>query len=154
MAAAALIDAGPLVAAGNKRDRRHVRSVRFIGGFEGTLVTTWPVLTEVCHFAHLRILNGGKVPFPGGTAKDKARRHCEDTPWHPRRFNADLSEEFVEIIADMMEKYADLPMDLADASLVWLGDETGIRDIVTFDERDFGTYRLASGKRFNNLMPT
>lgn len=46
----------------------------------------------------------GKVPFPGGTAKDKARRHCEDTPWHPRRFNADLSEEFVEIIADMMEK--------------------------------------------------
>jgi eukaryotic-like serine/threonine-protein kinase len=46
----------------------------------------------------------GKVPFPGGTAKDKARRHCEDTPWHPRRFNADLSEEFVEVIADMMEK--------------------------------------------------
>jgi serine/threonine protein kinase len=46
----------------------------------------------------------GKVPFPGGTARDKARRHCEDTPWHPRRFNAELSEEFVEIIADMMEK--------------------------------------------------
>lgn len=46
----------------------------------------------------------GKVPFPGGTAKDKARRHCEDTPWHPRRFNPELSEEFVEVIADMMEK--------------------------------------------------
>jgi serine/threonine protein kinase len=46
----------------------------------------------------------GKVPFPGGTAKDKARRHCEDTPWHPRRFNPELAEEFVEIIADMMEK--------------------------------------------------
>lgn len=46
----------------------------------------------------------GKVPFPGGTARDKARRHCEDTPWHPRRFNAELSEEFVEIVADMMEK--------------------------------------------------
>jgi eukaryotic-like serine/threonine-protein kinase len=46
----------------------------------------------------------GKVPFPGGTARDKARRHCEDTPWHPRRFNAELNEEFVEVIADMMEK--------------------------------------------------
>jgi serine/threonine protein kinase len=46
----------------------------------------------------------GKVPFPGGTAAEKARRHCEDTPWHPRRFNTDVSEEFVEIIADMMEK--------------------------------------------------
>jgi serine/threonine protein kinase len=46
----------------------------------------------------------GKVPFPGGTPRDKARRHCEETPWHPRRFNADIPEEFVEVIADMMEK--------------------------------------------------
>ncbi len=46
----------------------------------------------------------GKVPFPGGTTRDKARRHIEDTPWHPRRFNPDISEEYVEIIADMMEK--------------------------------------------------
>jgi len=46
----------------------------------------------------------GKVPYPGGTARDKARRHCDETPWHPRRFNPELSEEFVEVIADMMEK--------------------------------------------------
>jgi eukaryotic-like serine/threonine-protein kinase len=46
----------------------------------------------------------GKVPFPGGTARDKARRHCEETPWHPRRFNLELHEEFVDVIADMMEK--------------------------------------------------
>jgi serine/threonine protein kinase len=46
----------------------------------------------------------GKVPFPGGSAKEKARRHCHDTPWHPRRFNAELNEEFVEVLADMMEK--------------------------------------------------
>ena len=46
----------------------------------------------------------GKVPFPGGTPASKARRHLEETPWHPRRFNPDTNEEFVEIIADMMEK--------------------------------------------------
>jgi len=46
----------------------------------------------------------GKVPYPGGTTTDKAHRHCEETPWHPRRFNPEISEEFVEIIADMMEK--------------------------------------------------
>jgi serine/threonine protein kinase len=46
----------------------------------------------------------GKVPYPGGTAAEKARRHSIETPWHPRRFNADLNEEFVEVIADMMEK--------------------------------------------------
>jgi serine/threonine protein kinase len=46
----------------------------------------------------------GKVPFPGGTTREKARKHTEETPWHPRRFNAELHEEFVEVIADMMEK--------------------------------------------------
>ncbi len=46
----------------------------------------------------------GKVPFPGGDTKSKLRRHLEDTPYHPRRFAPDLSEEFVDIIADMMEK--------------------------------------------------
>lgn len=46
----------------------------------------------------------GKVPFPGGNTRDKARRHCEETPWHPRRFSPEISEEFVEVIADMMEK--------------------------------------------------
>ena len=46
----------------------------------------------------------GKVPFPGGSAADKAKRHLHDTPWHPRRLNVDLHEEFVEIVGDMMEK--------------------------------------------------
>ncbi len=46
----------------------------------------------------------GKVPFPGGTTREKARRHCEETPWHPRRFNTNIEEEFVEVIAEMMEK--------------------------------------------------
>ena len=46
----------------------------------------------------------GKVPYPGGSAKDKAKRHCESTPWHPRRFSPEVSEDFVDVIADMMEK--------------------------------------------------
>jgi len=46
----------------------------------------------------------GKVPFPGGDTKSKCKRHCEQTPWHPRKFAPDLSEDFVDAIADMMEK--------------------------------------------------
>ncbi|MEO1615864.1 MAG: serine/threonine-protein kinase [Planctomycetota bacterium] len=46
----------------------------------------------------------GKVPFPGGDSKSKCKRHCEQTPWHPRRFTPDLAEDFVDTIADMMEK--------------------------------------------------
>lgn len=46
----------------------------------------------------------GKAPFPGGDTASKIRRHLEATPLHPRNFNSELSEEFVDIIADMMEK--------------------------------------------------
>ncbi len=46
----------------------------------------------------------GKVPFPGGSTAEKLRRHLNDTPWNPRRFNPEVTEEFVEIIADMMAK--------------------------------------------------
>jgi serine/threonine protein kinase len=48
----------------------------------------------------------GKVPFPGGTTRDKARRHLEDMPLHPRRLNPELSDKFVDVIAEMMHKTA------------------------------------------------
>ena len=44
----------------------------------------------------------GKVPFPGGTPKSKARRHIEETPWHPRRFNEEVSDEFVDLILSLI----------------------------------------------------
>lgn len=46
----------------------------------------------------------GKVPYPGGTTREKLERHCNDQPLHPERFSESISEDFVEIIADMMEK--------------------------------------------------
>ncbi len=46
----------------------------------------------------------GKVPFPGGNTAHKLRRHLEETPFHPRRFAENISEEFVDIIAEMMDK--------------------------------------------------
>jgi len=58
----------------------------------------------------------GKVPYPGGDAKSKCRRHCEQTPWHPRRFAPELHEDFVDCIADMMEK--DLPRRMQSAAEV------------------------------------
>ncbi|MCE5266413.1 MAG: serine/threonine protein kinase [Planctomycetaceae bacterium] len=46
----------------------------------------------------------GKVPFPGGTATDKARAHCELRPLNPRRLNPQLTTEFADVMADMMAK--------------------------------------------------
>jgi serine/threonine protein kinase len=45
-----------------------------------------------------------KVPFPGGTTREKARRHCMEQPLNPRVLNAELTDEFVEVIGDMMAK--------------------------------------------------
>lgn len=46
----------------------------------------------------------GKVPFPGGTVREKARAHCNLHPIDPRRLNGDLTQDFVDVIADMMHK--------------------------------------------------
>ncbi len=46
----------------------------------------------------------GKVVFPGGSAREKARRHCDETPLNPKRINPDLSDEFIDVLAAMMEK--------------------------------------------------
>jgi hypothetical protein len=52
----------------------------------------------------------------------------------------------------LMRQYADLPMDLADASLVLLAEETGEGRIVSTDERDFHTYRWKNQHPFSNLL--
>lgn len=46
----------------------------------------------------------GKVPFPGGNTRDKARAHCQLPPIDPRRFNPEIDDDFVDVIADMMAK--------------------------------------------------
>ncbi len=46
----------------------------------------------------------GKVPFPGGDTADKLRRHLDEMPLSPQKLNPSLSEEFVRLIAALMEK--------------------------------------------------
>jgi predicted nucleic acid-binding protein len=57
-----------------------------------------------------------------------------------------------ERMRTLMQKYRDHPMDLADASLVCLAEERGVRDIFTLDERDFRTYRI-HGRQTFRLWP-
>ena len=51
----------------------------------------------------------------------------------------------------LMDKYADLPMDYADATLVVLAEDLGVSDILTLDRRDFGVYRIAGTGAFHIL---
>ena len=55
-------------------------------------------------------------------------------------------------LADRIDKYADLPMDLADSSLIWLAESLGLLEVLTVDRRDFGIYRTARGQALRNPL--
>ncbi len=57
-------------------------------------------------------------------------------------------------LAALVRKYADCPMDLADASLVLLANKLDVTDIITIDRTDFAVYRTAKRKSFRNVFPT
>jgi predicted nucleic acid-binding protein len=63
---------------------------------------------------------------------------------------ADLSRSAVERSSRLMDRYADRPMDLADATLVALAEERGLRTIFTLDA-DFRVYRLRGRQRFATI---
>ena len=132
----ALVDAGPLIALFDPADKAHAYYDKLLtdSGQSWALHTTWPVITEASHMlrgvARLEMLNwvgyGGLEVFPF------------DAP--------DLLD-----MAPWMQAYSEPPrslMDLADASLVWLANDTGVARILTIDHRDFLRYRLPDGSAF------
>jgi len=124
-----LVDAGPLIALFNRRDRWHREACTFFGDFRGTLVTTWPVLAEAGHFIGrklpdlLELIEAGRIEIVE-TAGAVGR------------------------IATLLRTYADLPMDLADATLVVAAESSELVDVLTLD-RHFHAYRLRGRGRFN-----
>ncbi len=131
----ALVDTGPLVAWLDKGDGDHARCVAFFADYQGQLITTWPVLTEVCHLLPRHVVaRFMRWVAAGGVAV------------------RELLPTAADDIAGLIEKYDDLPMDLADASLVWLAGELGISEVITLDETDFGICRLPGGQRLTNLL--
>lgn len=60
----------------------------------------------------------------------------------------------IERMVDLMDRYADLPMDMADASLLVLAEQLGHGRILTVDQRDFNVYRWNNNNLFENLLFT
>ena len=136
MAGELLLDAGALVSLLDRSQPRHREFARFFEGWGGPVVSTEAVLTEATHLlGRLRdgrracldfFLSGGAVLVPSATA---ALRRCRG----------------------LLEQYADLPMDYADATLVALAEELDAHQVLTTDRRDFGVYRLKGRRRFEVL---
>ena len=89
-------------------------------------------------------------------------RHTECVQWLKNFSGTLYSTEAVLIVPSsagslkktkkLMKKYADLPMDFADATIVCLAAETGMQNVVTFDRKDFAVYKLPGKKSFT-IMP-
>ncbi len=133
-----LIDTGPLVAVINKGDQDHAACVAFLLKQGKGFVTTWPVMTEAHYFL------GKLAGWPGQAGLWKlVDRGVVDV--------ADSTASTAPVLQGLMDKYRDVPMDLADASLVALAEARGLRDVFTLDS-DFEVYRL-KGKQTFRLRP-
>lgn len=133
-----LLDTGPLVAAINRGDPDHAACAEALRAHSGKLLTTWPVMTEAMHF----------LAKLGGWPAQQAVWKLIDRDLVQL---AELERGFNQNIERWMEKYRDLPMDLADASLVALAEARNLRSVLTLDS-DFTVYRLSSKKAFK-LLP-
>ena len=132
-----LADTGPLFSLLHAGDADHARAVQFAGAFTGLLISTWPVVTEVCYLLGQSNRRGVGVLF--GMVLDG---HLAV---------ADLDTQDIDYVRALMAKYDS--MDLADASLVAVGERLHVLDIITLDRRDFSRYRTRTRRAFTNHFP-
>ncbi|MEM0940213.1 MAG: pilus assembly protein [Bacteroidota bacterium] len=131
-----LIDAGPLIGLFDRSDKYHLKAIRFIETFKGELWTTWPVVTEVSHMLNF-----------------SAKVQLALLEWIHRgglRLFSLKSNHLLRIIK-LTEQFKDVPMDLADASLVVTSESTGFSEIASIDS-DFYIYRDIRNRYLKNVF--
>ncbi len=133
------VDTGFLYALMDKRDAWHTHAVAAVPTVQEGWISTWPVLTEATHLLAWRL----GTRFAQALMDEVADGGL--VAW-------DIPHDQVARIPMLMQRYASLPMDLADASLVLLAEHLDHGRILTTDERDFGSYRWKSRKPFQNLL--
>jgi predicted nucleic acid-binding protein len=127
-----LIDTGPLVALFDPKDGQHQRCVNALKAVREPVRTTVPVLTEAFHM--LAAGSIGSDRLREFVLKRGLSMWWFDPTTLPRAF-------------ELMEMYADHPMDLADASLIVAAETLGTRKVFTVDRKDFAAYRVRRGHR-------
>lgn len=129
----ALLDTGPWVALLDKSESMHLDCVNWFKRYSGVLFSTEAVLTEVLYLLSFSIhAQAAALDFVLKSAVEVVPSNMES----------------LLTCRSLMKKYADLPMDFADATLISLAQETGIRDVVTLDKKDFSIYGI-DGKSFH-----
>ena len=129
-----LCDTGPFIALIDSDDAHHTRCVRALPALHSPLVSTWACLTEAMCF--LGSAGGWRLQAPlwQMLRSGVLRLHVP-------------SEEEMLRTGVLMERYRDIPMDLADASLVAAAETLGLSEILTLD-RHFYAYRIHDTQAF------
>jgi predicted nucleic acid-binding protein len=133
----AILDTGPWVALIDRSESRHKACVDWFKNFRGSLYSTEAVLTEVLYLLNF---------------STKAQIAALDFMVMSIVEIVPADKESIKRSKSLIKKYADLPMDYADATIVCLASDAGIRNIVTFDIRDFNIYRLPRNKSFRIIF--
>ena len=128
-----LVDAGPLVALIDADDQHHAKCVAALQTIREPLATVWPAVTEAMYLLS-----------DVSAAQDILWEMIERGPLQL----LPLYASDVPRMRELMRKYADRPMDMADAALMRAAEREGIRKIFTIDRQDFSVYRL-----HNRLRP-
>ncbi|MDI3548598.1 MAG: uncharacterized protein PWR10_2250 [Halanaerobiales bacterium] len=131
-----LIDAGPLIALFDRDDKYHVPVKEFIKKYEGRLYTSWPVITEVLHMLDFNV--NVQIDFLKWISRDA----LEVIP---------ISKESISRIIKLSEKYSDIPMDFADATLIVISEIENISEIIAIDS-DFYIYRNIRNEYIKNIF--
>ena len=134
-----IADTGFWVALGNENDEYHTLAVQAIMENNKVLITTGAIITETCYL----------LRRDAGLDKQQTFLHGLEIGI-TRIF--DLQQRHFARVQKLMRKYAELPMDYADASLVILAEELGHGNIFSTDQRDFNTYRWKNHEPFRNLL--
>jgi uncharacterized protein len=121
-------DTGPLVAVLNANDRDHQRCTDFLEQHPGPLLVPSPIVAEVCYMAEARVGPDAEAAFLRSLASGELQF-------------AELTRPDLSRMAELVERYADLPLGAADASVVALAERLDLREIATLDHRDFAVVR-------------
>jgi len=133
-----LIDAGPLVAILSSADHYHRRCSAALRGIRGPMGTVWPAVAEAMHL--LRPRPAAQQALVGKLAEGEV-------------VLLPLERRDLPRIGELMAKYADRPMDLADAALVRVAERERLDSVFTVDRDDFEVYRI-DGRRSFKILPS
>jgi predicted nucleic acid-binding protein len=131
-----LVDASALIAILDSRDPEHEACVATLRTLRDSLVTVWPAFTEAMY------LLGGSW---------RAQKALWSRVEMGALVLAPLDETDAPRMRELMEKYRDLPMDLADAALVRVAEREALTRIFTLDRKHFAIYRPGRRRRFSIL---